>query len=83
MTYFGKSVTEIYTTQEDYNPVLICVHCCQIPIYTESMPVYSLITMRGGSTTILAAVVTYLISQKVSKVSVFVQLTIQFMLRTG
>ena len=25
MTYFGNSVTKIYTTQEDYNPVHICV----------------------------------------------------------
>ena len=24
-------------TQEDYKPVLICVHCCQIPIYTAAM----------------------------------------------
>ena len=30
---FGNSVTKIYTAQEDYKPVLICVHCCQIPIY--------------------------------------------------
>ena len=33
MSYFGNSVTKIYTTQKDYKPVLMCVHCCQIPIY--------------------------------------------------
>ena len=38
MTYFGNSVTEIYKTQEDYKPVHICVHYCQIPIYTAVMP---------------------------------------------
>ena len=27
-------------TQEDYKPVLICVHCCQIPIYTAVMSNY-------------------------------------------
>ena len=37
MTYFGNSVTKIYTTQEDYKSVIICVQCCQIPIYTAVM----------------------------------------------
>ena len=37
VSYFGSSVTKIYTTQEDYKPVLICVNCCQIPIYTAVM----------------------------------------------
>ena len=37
MSYLDNSVIEIYTTQEDYKPVLICVHCCQIPIYTAVM----------------------------------------------
>ena len=34
MTYFSNSVPEIYTTLKDYKPVIICVHCCQIPWYT-------------------------------------------------
>ena len=37
--YFGNSVPEIYTTQEDYNPVIIYVHSCQIPIYTAVMSI--------------------------------------------
>ena len=39
MSYFGNSVPKIYKTQEDYKPVLFCVHCNQIPIYTAAMPV--------------------------------------------
>ena len=37
MTYFGNSAPKIYTSQEDYKPVIICEHCCQIPIYTAVM----------------------------------------------
>ena len=37
VSYFGISVTKIYTTQEDYKPVFICVHCRQIPIYIAVM----------------------------------------------
>ena len=36
MSYFSNSVPEIYMTQEDCKPVIICVHCCKIPIYTDS-----------------------------------------------
>ena len=60
MTYFGNSVPEIYTILEDYKPVIICVHCFQIPIYVqlqiiftllyiESMPVYFMIQYKGQS----------------------------------
>ena len=38
MSYFGNSVTEIYTPQEAYKPVIICVRCCLIPIYTLLLP---------------------------------------------
>ena len=40
MTYFGNSLPEIYTTHEDYKPVIICVHCCQIPLYVTSFVFY-------------------------------------------
>ena len=46
VSYFGNSVPKIYTTQEDYKPVIIWVHCFQIPIYTESMPVYFMIQYK-------------------------------------
>ena len=35
--YFDNSVTKIYTSQEDYKPVIFCVHYCQIPIYTAAL----------------------------------------------
>ena len=41
MSYFGNSVPEMHTTQEDYKPVIICVHCCQIPIHTSAMSICS------------------------------------------
>ena len=42
VSYFGDSVTKIYMTQEDYKTVIICVHCCQIPIYIAVMSIYQL-----------------------------------------
>ena len=36
VSHFGNSVPKMYTTQEDYKPVIICVHFCQIPIFTVS-----------------------------------------------
>ena len=40
VVYFGNQVPKIYLTQEDYKPVLICIHHCQIPIYTAVIHIY-------------------------------------------
>ena len=33
VSYFGNSVAEIYMTQEDYKPVIICVHIVEVALW--------------------------------------------------
>ena len=70
--YFDNSVTKIYTSQEDYKPVIFCVHYCQIPIYTAAL----LVSCQ------LQIIITLLYIESMP-VYFMIQYQIQFMLRTG